>query len=152
MDRFSSRLRSYSLVGLDTTLFIYHFERNPVYSPLTLELFSRIEHGAIKGLTSIITLMELLVRPYQLGQQHIAIKYEALLVNFPNLAIIDIDRDVTRLAARLRAEYNLRPPDALQVAATTLNGAQAFITNDRHMNRIRDKIDVIVLDDLIDGG
>jgi predicted nucleic acid-binding protein len=150
MDRFSGRLRSYSLVGLDTTLFIYHFERNTVYSPFTLELFSRIEQGAIKGLTSTITLMELLVRPYHLGQQDIARKFETLLVNFPNLVIIDIDRDVSRLAARMRAEYNLRPPDALQVAASWLNGAQAFISNDHHMKRIEDKMGAIVLDDYLE--
>jgi hypothetical protein len=33
----------------------------------------------------------------------IAVKYEALIVNFPNLTLANIDRDVARRAAQLKA-------------------------------------------------
>jgi predicted nucleic acid-binding protein len=150
MGRFSERLGSVPVVGLDTAIFIYHFERHPKYFPLTQELFSGIEAGIRKGVTSTITLMEIIVKPLALGRQDVARKYEALLVNFPNLEIIDLDRDVIRQAARLRAEYRIRPPDALQASASLLNRADVFITNDGLLKRLRDEFEVIVLDDFID--
>ena len=150
MGRFSERLGSISVVGLDTAIFIYHFERHPKYFPLTQELFSGIEAGLRKGVTSTITLMEIIDKPLALGRQDIARKYEALLVNFPNLEIIDLDRNVIRQAARLRAEYRIRPPDALRASASLLNRADVFITNDELLKRLRDKLEVIVLDDFID--
>jgi predicted nucleic acid-binding protein len=150
MGRFSERLGSISVVGLDTAIFIYHFERHPKYFPLTQELFSGIEAGLRKGITSTITLMEIIVKPLALGNRDIARKYEALLVNFPNLEIVDLDRNVIRQAARLRAGYRIRPPDALQASASLLNRVDVFITNDELLKRLRDEFEVIVLDDFID--
>jgi len=148
MGRLGERLGSYSKVGLDTALFIYHFEKHPVYSPLTQELLSEIEMGVRKGITLTITLMEIIVKPLSLGRNDVARKYETLLMNFPNMEVVDLDRDVIREAARLRAEYRLRPPDALQVSACILGGAEVFVTNDRQISRLREKLDIIVLDDL----
>lgn len=151
MGRFTERLKSCPTVGLDTTVFIYHFEENPIYLPLTLELFTSIETGAQTGTTSTITLLEIIVRPLSLNRPDIARKYEALLVNFPNIRIVDLDRDVVRQAARLRAEYHIGSPDALQISASLIHGANAFITNDRRLERLHDKLDVIILDDFIEG-
>lgn len=151
MGRLTERIRSFSVIGLDTAIFIYHFEENPTYLPLTRELLSSIEMGERKGVTSAITLMEIIVKPLALGQIDVARKYEAMLVNFPNLDIVDLDRDVIRQAARLRAEYRIRPPDALQVGASLLYGADVFITNDGLLKRLQDKLEVIILDDFVDG-
>jgi predicted nucleic acid-binding protein len=147
MGRFTERISQFPIVGLDTSIFIYHFEKNPTYLSLTHQLFSMIESGDLLGVTSTITLMEIIVRPLDLGRQDIARKYEALLVNFPNLDVIDLDRDIIRQAARLRAEYKIRPPDALQVSACLSHAAKAFITNDRKLERLREIVDVIILDD-----
>jgi predicted nucleic acid-binding protein len=147
MGRFTERLSQFPIIGLDTSIFIYHFEKNPTYLSLTHQLFSMIESGDLLGVTSTITLMEIIVRPLDLGRQDIARKYEALLVNFPNLDVIDLDRDIIRQAARLRAEYKIRPPDTLQVSACLSHAAKAFITNDRKLERLREIADVIILDD-----
>jgi predicted nucleic acid-binding protein len=147
MGRLIESLSSVSIIGVDTAIFIYHFEENPAYLALTRELFSSIEEGERKGVTSTITLMEIIVKPLALKQIDVARKYEAMLVNFPNLEIVDLDRDVIRQAARLRAEYRLRPPDALQISASMLCGAEAFVTNDGAMRRLQEKMDVLLLDD-----
>ena len=72
------------------------------------------------------------------------------MVHFPNLSIVDIDRNVARTAAQLRAKYNVAPPDALQVAASLSFGAKAFLTNDKRLSRLQEFIDVHVLDDFIE--
>jgi len=51
------------IIGLDTMVFIYHFEENQLYSPLTFSIFENLEKGNFKGITSILTLLEILVKP-----------------------------------------------------------------------------------------
>jgi predicted nucleic acid-binding protein len=82
--------------------------------------------------------MEIAVKPLQMGRPDVAEEYEVLLANYPNLVIAAIDRPTVRRAAQLRAEYRLRPADALQVAACLEQGATAFLSNDRELRRIAD--------------
>ena len=91
--------------------------------------------------------MELIVRPWQLGQPAVAREYEALLVHFPHLALADVTRDVARRAAQLRARYRLRPAVALQVATALVHEATAFVSNDRGLARLAPLLDIIILDD-----
>jgi predicted nucleic acid-binding protein len=142
-------LKSLSRVGLDTALFIYHLEENPAYLRLTSELFLDIEKGTRVGITSTITLLEIIVRPLSVSRPDIARKYEAFLVHFPNLEIIDLDRDIVRRAAWIRDAYHIRAPDAIQVSACLNHGAQAFLTIDRRLERLQDELDVILLDHYI---
>ena len=150
MDEFSKRLAKAKVIGLDTSIFIYFLEDNARYGPLAQITINGIEKGKWQGLTSTITLMEITVRPWQLGQETAAREYEAILVHFPNLSIVDIDRNVARTAAQLRAKYNVAPPDALQVAASLSFGAKAFLTNDKRLSRLQELIDVLVLDDFVE--
>ena len=149
MGRLSDKLVQAGLVGLETPIFIYHFEAHPRYSTLTKEVLPGMENGKWAGVTSTITLMEINVRPWQLEREEAARKYETVLVNFPNLTILDIDRDVARLASQLRARYNVRPPDALQVAASLQAGAKAFLTNDKRLSVLQTIIKILILDDFV---
>ena len=150
MDEFSKRLAKAKVIGLDTSIFIYFLEDNERYGPLAQITINGIEKGKWQGVTSTITLKEITVRPWQLGRESAAREYEAILVHFPNLSIVDVDRNVARAAAQLRAKYNVSPPDALQVAASLSFGAKAFLTNDRRLSRLQELIDVLVLDDFLE--
>ena len=150
MDELSKRLAKAKVIGLDTPLFIYFLEDNERYGPLAQLTINGIEKGKWQGVTSTITLMEITVRPWQLGRESAAREYEAILVHFPNLSVVDVDRNVARAAAQLRAKYNVSPPDALQVAASLSYGAKAFLTNDKRLSRLQDLIDILVLDDFVE--
>lgn len=150
MDEFSKRLARAKVIGLDTPIFIYFLENNARYGPLAQLTLNGIEKGKWQGITSAITLMEITVRPWQLGRESAAREYEAVLVHFPNLSVVDVDRNVARAAAQLRAKYNVSPPDALQVAASLSYGAKAFLTNDKRLSKMQDLIDVLVLDDFLE--
>jgi predicted nucleic acid-binding protein len=150
MDELSKRLSKAKVIGLDTSVFIYFLENNPNYGPLAQITLNGIENGKWEGVTSTITLMEITVRPWQTGHEAIAREYEAVLVYFPNLTVVDVDRNVARTAAQLRAKYNVTPPDALQVAASLSYGAKAFLTNDRRLTRLQELIDVLVMDDFVE--
>ena len=147
MEGFKEQLAGHTVIGVDTSIFIYHVEAHPRYLPLTQELLTGVEAGQWAAITSTVTVMELTVQPWKMGRSAAAREYEALLIHFPNLAMADVTRDVARRAAQLRAEYNVRPADALQVATALLGGATAFVTNDRKLARLSREIAVIVLDD-----
>jgi predicted nucleic acid-binding protein len=149
MDELSKRLARAKVIGLDTPVFIYFLENNLKYGPLAQITLSGIEKGKWQGVTSTITIMEITVRPWQLEREMVAREYEAALVHFPNLSVVDVDRNVARAAAQLRAKYNVSPPDALQVAASLSHGAKAFLTNDIRLSKLQEMIDVIVLDDFV---
>jgi predicted nucleic acid-binding protein len=147
MEQLIKKMTRAGTVGIDTSIFIYHLEAHEKYAVLTQKIFSSMEAGKWQGITSTITLMEINVHPWRVGREDVARKYEALLMNFPHLNIINIDRDVARIAAQLRARFEGRPPDALQVAASLLNEARSFITNDRRLSSLQTLIDIIMLDD-----
>ncbi|HEX9330848.1 MAG TPA: PIN domain-containing protein [Anaerolineales bacterium] len=147
MERLIQKLTKVGTVGIDTPIFIYHLEAHEKYAVLTQKIFSSMENGKWQGITSAITLMEINVHPWRVGREDVARKYEALLMNFPNLNIIHIDRDVARIASQLRARFDIRPPDALQVAASLVVGGRGFLTNDRRLSSLQSLTDIIVLDD-----
>lgn len=139
-------LSSFATVGLDTSVFIYQLEAHPHYLALTHPIFQAIAAGQVRAVTSTLTLLEINVQPLRAGHPDIARKYEALLVNYPNLTIVDVDRSVAREAARIRADYSFRTPDAIQIAACRIGGADVFITNDRQLKRF-ESLQVILLED-----
>jgi predicted nucleic acid-binding protein len=58
-----------------------------------------------------------------------------------------IDVTIAERAANLRAQYNLRIPDALQIAASLNSECQAFLTNDPILMRVTE-LRVLVLNEL----
>jgi len=84
---------------------------------LVTELFRAVDAGRLPAVTSSLTLLETLVVPYRANDQALAQRYEALLRNSRGLTLVDIDADLLRAAARLRASLRIRTPDALQLAS-----------------------------------
>lgn len=58
-------LRRHRRIALDTSVFIYQLEANPRYVALTDHIFTWLEKPDHKGVTSTITMTELLVQPYR---------------------------------------------------------------------------------------
>lgn len=141
------RLVGHQIVGLDTAVLIYHLEAHPTYLPLTQIVLQLIQAGQYTAVISTLALMELTVHPWRQQRGDIARQYEALLVHFPHLLVVDVTRDVARRAAQLRATYNLRPADALQVATAVTQQATAWVSNDKKLKRLAPDLDVIILDD-----
>ena len=107
-----------------------------------------IESGKFRGIASELTLLELTVKPLQLGRQDAADDYETLLSYFPNLELEPISRAILLEAAALRARYRLRTPDAIQLATAFKSGATLAITNDEAWKHIGG-IETLLLTDLL---
>ncbi len=135
------------LLGIDTAPFIYFLERHPVYVDRVRAIFKRIAQGDMLGISSVVTLAEVLVRPKQAGNPAFAQHYQRLLLHSRHFSLRMIDTDSAERAADLRARYGIRIPGAFQIATALQNGCTAFLTNDGRLKRVTD-LTVLVLDDL----
>lgn len=123
-------------VALDTAIFIYFIEEDPRFLPLIKPLFESIDSGRLLGVTSALTLLEVLVVPYRTANFELAERYEALLTRSRGLRLLEMDRPLLKGAAQLRAAFKLTPPDALQVSAALRANCRTFLTNDRRIPAI----------------
>lgn len=116
---------------IDSSVWIYHFEQHPEFSPAAGRLIEALEAGRFCAVVSELTLLELTVRPLQLGRQDVADEYELLLSHFPNVELVPVSRQVLLDAAGLRARFRLRTPDAILLATGIRLSATAAVTNDK---------------------
>jgi predicted nucleic acid-binding protein len=142
--RFPGRHRR---VLIDTSVWIYHFEQNLKLGQPAGRVIEGLEAGKFRGIASELTLLELTVKPLQLGRQDVADNYEVLLDYFPNLELHPISRDILLEAAALRARHRLRTPDAIQIATGLRMGTTLAITNDEAWRSLG-VLETVILSDL----
>ncbi|HMQ04207.1 MAG TPA: type II toxin-antitoxin system VapC family toxin [Pyrinomonadaceae bacterium] len=136
------------VVAFDTAPLIYYIEENLTYLPLVEELFELIDSGSAQGVTSVLTLLEVLVKPMREGRKDVADDYRQILTGSANIYLHPIGESVCEGAAVLRSKYPwLRTPDAIQIATALSVQADVVVTNDERWKRIVE-IEVIVLDEI----
>jgi predicted nucleic acid-binding protein len=91
---------------------------------------------------------ELLVQPIRGSDEKLVGEFFLLLTRYPHLEWMPTTVPIAALAARFRATYRLRTPDALQAATAVYSAATGLITNDVSFRRLTE-IQVLVLDDLL---
>ncbi len=145
MKRLLEFLKSHPVVGLDTSIFIYHLEDHPRYAPVTETIFHSLEEGRNRGITSFLTLMEILVKPKAEELLEVARDYEYYLTTFPNLTLFPFELEIARKASDLRAMSKIKTPDAIQLATALHHGATGFLTNDRTFEKVTG-LEIAILD------
>ena len=148
VERLRTSLGRHRRVALDTSVFIYHLDENPKYVALTDAFFSWLDSIHSTAVTSVITMTELLVKPYRESDEESSSKCYALLSTYPSIEWISPTLEIADLAAKIRAVQRLRTPDALQAATAVHAGASALVTNDPAFQRIPN-LDVLILDDFV---
>jgi len=137
-----------SKICIDTAPFVYFIENNPKYFAMLEPLFSEIDAEKTNAVTSTITLLEVMVLPLKNNDKALADKYRDILLNSAGLTTHEVSHDMAGMAARLRAKYSIRTPDAIQIATGIILEADAFLTNDINFKKVND-IKVFILDDFL---
>lgn len=137
------------IICIDTAPFIYFIEKDPKYLNIVRPIFAEIDAGNIEALTSTITLLEVLVLPFKTVNESLAEEYREILLHAEGLTTYEIVHEVSELAAKLRAKYTIRTPDAIQMAVGILYGADTFLTNDSGLKKVKD-IKVVTLKDFLE--
>ncbi|MGO9837276.1 MAG: type II toxin-antitoxin system VapC family toxin [Polyangiaceae bacterium] len=118
------------LIALDTSAFIYLIEGHPTFFAAVEPIFQAVDAGTVQAVTSVLTLLEVLVKPLEANALALADDFRAAVSASAALRVIDFDRSVAEHAAGIRAAYGYRTPDAIHLATAQLAGADAFVTND----------------------
>ena len=135
------------IVGLDTAPLIFYIEEHESYGPVLDPFFEAVRDGDVRVVTSTVTLLEVLVHPLKHDDEPLAQKYNDILLSSPNIETIPVTPATAQTAAELRAQQNLKTPDAIHLATAINHHAAAFLTNDRDFGTVA-SLEVIKVRDL----
>ncbi len=145
----SEELNRIDSIFIDTAPIIYYIEAHPQFGPLAKEVVSAFQLGNLNAYASVVTLVEVLPKPIERGDEKLARKFAEFLKHGRNLTMIEILEGTAEAAGRLRGRYPfLKTVDAIQLAAALDVGAEAFITNDVRLQQFNE-VKVLVLKDYL---
>ena len=135
------------LLGLDTAPFIPFTEQRAGYVDKMQAIFRHVADEELAIVVSTIILPEILSKPLKEPDDKLVAAYRSLFDNTQGISLRQVSSSIAYRAAKLRAQHNLKAPDALHIATAIDADCQAFLTNDLDLRRVKE-IQVLVLDDL----
>lgn len=116
------------VIYLDSCILIYALEDGGERGD-TVRAALRDADGVVAS--SPLALQECLIGPLRARDLETRDRYLAL---FERIEVIDLDTRVFIRAAELRADFGIKTPDALHLAAAQLSGCDELWTNDRRLS------------------
>jgi predicted nucleic acid-binding protein len=145
--KLKKELADNKVVGLDTSVFIHHFEGDEL-SELTSVILEEVQDGHVRGAVSAVTLAEVLARPLELGLESLADLYRVVFHEMPNLEMVAMDPAVASRAAEIRSAHKLEFATSMLLASAVEAGATAFVTDDPELKGFKE-MKVMVLDEYL---
>ena len=143
----SSTISKVSVDGKDFSYSIEKDENNPQYYDKVKKFFSNGYEADKKFVTSVITMEEYFVFPYR-NKLYSFIDMFDRLVETTDMEIVEVNQEIAKKAAQIRAEYKFfKPMDALQLATACITGCDLFLTNDKQLRQFRE-IKCVIVDEL----
>ena len=124
-----------SRIFWDTNLWVYLLEDSGELSQQVADLRGRMLERGDELCTSALTLGEVLVKPFEEGNDGLARAFEEAIAR--TTLVIPFDSAAARTFARIRMNRSIRPPDAIQLACAAHAQSDLFITNDDRLTRTR---------------
>ncbi|MGZ8933258.1 MAG: type II toxin-antitoxin system VapC family toxin [Methylobacter sp.] len=128
-------------IYLDSCLVIYFVEEHPRFGPAISQAIDA--NANMRFCISPLVELECLVMPMRQGNQALIDRYEMF---FQDYVCLEINADIYREAAALRARHGLKTPDALHLSTAQSHGCTGFWTNDERLHTIAGRLVVNVLD------
>ena len=125
------------MLYLDSNVFVYAAINTKDLGENARELLQKIQQGEMQAETSALTFDEVFwaVKKFDLDAA-----FEACyaLLNFPNLDIVPVDRELVVFALQLIKEHHLAPRDAIHAATAIAGKADALVSTDAHFDKIEE--------------
>lgn len=142
-------------IVVDTSVALAYLTGTERTSEVAVELFDAfVATGRSTAALSVVTVQEILVRPFRGGPDAVATA-EGFLRHFAEIRLVEVTYDIAREAARIRAISGIRAPDALIIATALVIRADILVTNDRSWLRMPELVapglTVCLLADLVPG-
>jgi predicted nucleic acid-binding protein len=120
------------ILFLDTNVVIYVVEGNLTFAPKALTRLAAAQSAGDTFMVSDLTRMECLVGPLKSGDTAVQASFHAFFAR-SDVRVVGITAAVADRAAQIRATFNFKPMDALQLAAAVEHGAHVFLTADARL-------------------
>ncbi len=143
----SDALQGLNRLFLDSAPVIYYIDANPEYLSVMDSIFDRLNLEQIRAATSPVTLAECLVLPIRQNDSEKQQVFIDILTSIETADFIKTDTAIAQSAAEIRVRYNLKLPDALQIATAIESNCEAFLTNDAQLKRVME-LRVLVISEL----
>lgn len=135
-----------SIIALDSNIFMYARNEDDPHHEAAKRLLEKIIHTTHKVFVSVMVFEEFLVKIYEKNLDKDLASYEDFLTAGGLITVVDMDRQVARMAAKLRADSpSLKTPDAIHLASALVSGATLFITGEKRLPRKIGKLAIKVL-------
>jgi uncharacterized protein len=125
------------ILYLDTNIVIYAVENPVIVGPRANARLVAARTAGDAFMISDLVRMETLVGPLKSGNAVLQQDYEQFFAS-SDITVVGITAAVCERAARIRARYNFKPMDSLQLAAAVEHGANVFLTADARLNSFTD--------------
>ena len=143
-------MTDYKKAFVDTAPFIYFIEKNvndPQYFDKVKMFFLNGYENNKEFVTSVITMEEYFVFPYRSNNFSYIDMFHRLVAT-TNMEMVEINQDIAKKAAQIRAEYKgFKAMDAIQLAVACIMGCDLFLTNDKQLRQFKE-IKCITVDEL----
>ena len=123
-----------SLLLVDSAPIIYTLEAHAQFAERFAAMFQRHAKGELLLAVTTITIAEVLTGPLRAGEEALAKRYRATLEAWH---VVELSSEIAESAARLRGQYGLKLPDAIQLASALAINADALVTHDRDFSKVR---------------
>lgn len=118
------------MIAIDTNIFIYLLEANPVFGKKAYEIFADLELGRSEAVASELVFAEVLSSPKITDKQAVLLTNKLRALDVKYLAVTE---NVLLKSAELRRKYGLGFADSIHTASAILAGASQIVTNDKEL-------------------
>lgn len=131
------------VVALDTNIFILAYNKRSPQGEVAKKLLNKLAKSNSKIFISVIVFEEFLVKIYKQGLEKYLADYENFLTGGGIYTVVDVNRQIARLAAKIRADYpSVRAPDAIHIASAIESGVKIFYTTDKRLPKRIGKLEI----------
>jgi len=124
-----------SLVYWDTMLFIYWLEAHPQQGKKVEQIHERMSHRGDQLCTSMFTVGEILTGAYKTGRTKEAGQIRAFF-DSPAVRLLPFTVEAADRYAKIRAQHNISPADAIHLACASIAQVDVYLTNDQRLKKL----------------
>lgn len=133
------------IIALDSNIFIRALDDPGPLGEKSRTFLEKLKRFPSRVFISVMVLEEFFVKVYKQQREK---DLEDILdfITLDGLVhLIEVNKNIALLAAKIRAQNNIKAPDAIHLASAIESGAKVFITTDKRLPRKVGKLNVEVL-------
>ena len=133
------------IVALDSNIFIRALDDLGALGDQSRVLLENLKQSQQSICISVMVLEEFFVKVYKQKRVEDLDSILDFITLGGLIKLVDVNKDIALLAAKIRAEYKVKAPDAIHLASAIHAGAKRFVTTDRRIPSNIKSLKVIVL-------